>query len=91
MNIKTFAAEIEASTDIEITVLYETLTAARIASAHMVKMWKMLADMVDVISAELIKRGLKLPGTDQSATLFDTAWSRATDSRINNSHRLETA
>lgn len=91
MNIKTFAAEIETSSDIEITVLYETLTAARIASAHTKQTWKMLCDMVDAVSSELIKRGLKLPGNNQAATLFDTAWSRAIYSRINNAHRLETA
>ena len=91
MHIKIFAAEIETSTDIEITVLYETITAARIASAHTPQTWKMLCDMVDALSKELIKRGLKLPSRDKAGNLFDMAWDRAVNSRIDNAHHLETA
>ena len=91
MLIKTFAAEIAESTDLELTVMYETLTAARISSAHMIKTWKMLADMVDATSAELIKRGLKLPGSDTAGAFFDASWQRAVDVRIDNTHRLEAA
>jgi hypothetical protein len=91
MLIKTFAAEIADSSDIEVYTMCETLTAARIASAHAVQTWKMLADMVDAASAELLKRGLKLPGQDNAGKFFDQTWDRAVNSRINNAHRLETA
>ena len=91
MHIKTFTAEIAESTDLELYVMYETITSARIASAHMVQTWKMLADMVDATSAELIKRGLKLPGQDNAGAFFDQSWQRAVDARIDNTHRLETA
>ena len=91
MNIKTFAAEIADSSDIEVYTMCETLTAARMASAHAAQTWKMLADMVDVSSAELIKRGLKLPGQDNAGAFFNQTWDRAVNSRIDNTHRLETA
>jgi hypothetical protein len=91
MNIKTFAAELADSSDIEVYTMCETITAARISSAHAVQTWKMLADMVDAASAELLKRGLKLPGQDNAGAFFSQAWDRAVNSRIDNTHRLETA
>jgi hypothetical protein len=91
MNIKTFAAELADSSDIEVYTMCETITTARISSAQMKQTWKMLADMVEAASAELLKRGLKLPGQDNAGTFFDQSWDRAVNSRINNTHRLETA
>ena len=89
MLIKTFAAEIADSTDLELNVIYETLSAARIASAHMVETWGILSAMVEATGAELIKRGLKLPVFDNAGAFFDASWRRAADLGISDAHRTK--
>ena len=91
MQIKTFAAEITESSELELYVMYETLTAARMASAHTKKTWTMIANMVEATSEELTKRGLKLPSGDMAWEFLSQSARRAVDAKIDNTHRLETA
>jgi hypothetical protein len=91
MHIKTFAAEIAGSNDLDIAVLYETLAATRIASVHMKQTWTTLADMVDATRNEMLKRGLRLPTLDHADSAYDAAFNRAVMRRNTNAHRLEAA
>lgn len=89
MNIKTFAAEVATSTDLDLAVLYETIGAARIASVHMKQTWNLIADMLDATRDEMLKRGLRLPSMDHATITYDTAWDRAMERRIANQHLLD--
>lgn len=91
MHIKTFAAEVATSTDLDLAVLYETIGAARIASVHMKQTWNLIADMLDATRDEMLKRGLRLPGLNHADAAYDAAWDRAVERRNANQHLLETA
>ena len=91
MHIKTFAAEVATSTDLDLAALYETLLAARIAGVHMKATWAMLADMVDAVRDEMLKRKLRLPTTDDAAVAYDAAFNRALERIRTGTNTLETA
>lgn len=77
MNIETFKTEVATSTDLDLTVLYEALRTMRVAAVHMQKTWGLLADMVDAASAEMNKRGLRLPSAQWADSTYDAAFTRA--------------
>ena len=77
MKIETFKTEVATSTDLDLTVLYEALRTMRVAAVHMTATWAMIADMVNATSAEMTRRGLRLPSAEWADSTYDAAFERA--------------